>query len=93
MAKEYLVTCANRSISGCHVVEVGAIRVGRRKPKVLRVREVRDKIAGGDRFFTRDAEGNEADAANYFCSKCNSGTIRTQEDSSIADNLDALPGR
>jgi hypothetical protein len=92
MAKEYLVTCVNRSRTGCHVVEVGAIRVGRRKRKVLRVREVREKIAAGDRFFTRDAEGNEADAANYFCSKCNSGTIRTDEDTSKADILDALPG-
>ena len=93
MAKR--IVCTDQEPAGAghdaaHIV-AGGIGSSNGNPDNLEdVETIRRNIRNGTTYYTRYA-GNRADVHPYTCS-CGTKTIRTDPDSSGANNLDNLPG-
>ena len=89
----YQVVCATKQHAHRHIVSVGTGPESARASEVWTVAQVRAKLAAGDRFYTTDSRGRQADVEPYTCHQtgCNGfQTVRTKPDASTSNNLDAI---
>jgi len=88
----YQVVCATKQHAHRHIVNVGTGTDDVVASGIWTVGQVRQRLEKGDRFYTTDSMGREADVEPYTCRRdgCGIETVRTKADATTDNNLDQI---
>lgn len=88
------IVCVNTEHPHRHIIKVGTGTTAEHYSRTWTVKEVREALKGGDRFYTvSPSTGKEADvkADNCNINGCTVETIRSKADAVTDNNLDNIP--
>jgi Protein of unknown function (DUF3892) len=91
----YRIVCVNKEYTHSHITQVGTGTKPDEYSRIWTVKEVREALESGDRFYTVSAStGKEADvrADNCHVNGCLIKTIRSTADAVTDNNLDNMVG-
>jgi hypothetical protein len=91
----YRIVCVNKEYTHSHITLVGTGTKEDQYSRTWTVKEVREALEAGDRFYTvSPSTGKEADvrADNCHVAGCLVETIRSKADAVTDNNLDNMPG-
>lgn len=89
----YQIVCVNTEYPHRHIVKVGTGTTADKYTRTWTVKEVRDALEDGDRFYTvSPSTGKEADVKADTCKEpnCTVKTIRSTADAVTDNNLDNM---
>jgi hypothetical protein len=88
----YQVVCATKQHAHRHIVNVGTGTDDVVASGIWTIGQVRQRLEKGDRFYTTDSKGREADVEPYTCRRdgCGIETVRTKADATTDNNLDQI---
>jgi hypothetical protein len=87
------IVCVNTEHPHRHIVKVGTGTTADKYSRIWTVKEVREALANGDRFYTvSPSTGKEADVKADDCKVggCTVKTIRSKADAVTDNNLDNM---
>jgi hypothetical protein len=92
MAETFRVVCASKQHAHRHIMSVGTGTDDNAASLVWTVAQVRRKLGAGNRFYTTDSRGRDADVERWTCNidNCTYETIRTNPDQTTDNNLDQI---
>jgi len=88
----YQIVCATKQPEHRHIVKVGTGTADVVSSGIWSIEQVRRRLEAGDRFYTIDSKGREADVERYTCLRddCGFETVRTEADATTDNNLDQI---
>jgi hypothetical protein len=90
---DYRIVCVNTEHPHRHILKVGTGTKADQYSRTWTVKEVRDALEAGDRFYTvSPSTGKEADVRADTCKEpnCTVKTIRSKADAVTDNNLDNI---